>query len=97
MNEIPLKSLPRISNFNSQSLTRISSTGGRFLKPNLPIDLKIDNDGLWYKHKQQKNSHVMLDFIDTTLSSAGWRDFPLRNLPQNFNHGNIYTHFLLNQ
>ena len=63
------------------------------LKLNLPIDSKIDN-GLWYKQKKQKNSHVMLYFIDISIPGDGWRDFPSRNLPQNFNYGNIY-HYLV--
>ena len=58
------------------------------LKLNLPIDLKID-DGLWHNQKEQKNSHVMQDFIDISIPGDGWRDFPTRNLPQNFNCGNI--------
>ena len=32
------------------------------LKLNFPIDSKIDN-GLWYKEKEQRNSHVLQDFI----------------------------------
>ena len=63
------------------------------LKLNFPIDSKIDN-GLWYKQKEQKNSHVMQDFIDISIPGDGWRDFPSRNLPQNFNYGNIY-HYLV--
>ena len=46
-------------------------------------------------NKNNKNSHVMQDFIDVSIpSSNGWRDFPSRNLPQNFNYGNIY-HYLV--
>ena len=63
------------------------------LKLNLPIDSKIDN-GLWYKQKEQKNSHVMQDFIDISIPDDGCRDFPSTNLTQNFNHGNIY-HYLV--
>ena len=63
------------------------------LKLNLPIDSKIDN-GLCYKQKEQKNSHVIQDFIDISIPGNGWRDFPSRNLPQNFNYGNIY-HYLV--
>ena len=57
-------------------------------KLNLAIDSKID-DGLWYKQKEQKNSHVMQDFIDISIPGDDWRDFPSRTLPQNFNYGNI--------
>ena len=63
------------------------------LKLNLPIVSKIDN-GLWYKQKEQKNSHVMQDLIDISIPGDGGRDFSLRNLPQHFNCGNIY-HYLL--
>ena len=63
------------------------------LKLNLSVDSKIDN-GLWYKQKKQKNSHVMQDFIDIGISGDGWRDFQSRNLPQSFNYGNIY-HYLV--
>ena len=62
------------------------------LKLNLPIDSKIDV--LWCKQKEQKNSHAMQDFIDISIPGDGWRDFPSRNLPQNFNYGNIY-HYLV--
>ena len=41
------------------------------LKLNLPIDSKIDN-GLWCKQKEQKNSHVMQDFIDISISGDSW-------------------------
>ena len=44
--------------------------------------------------KEQKNSHVMQDFIDISITGDGWRDFPSRNLPQNFNYGNIYNYFV---
>ena len=54
------------------------------LKLNLPIDSKIYN-GLWYKQKEQKN---------VSIPGDGWRDFPTRNLPQNFNYANIY-HYLV--
>ena len=63
------------------------------LKLNFPIDSKIDN-GLCCKQKEQKNSHVIQDFIDISIPGNGWRDFPSRNLPQNFNYGNIY-HYLV--
>ena len=59
------------------------------LKLNLPIDSKIDN-GLWYKQKEQKNSHIIQDFIDISIPGDGWRDFPSRNL----NYGNVY-HYLV--
>ena len=45
------------------------------LKLNLPINSKIDN-ALWYKQKEQKNSHVMQGFIDISIPGDGWRDFP---------------------
>ena len=32
-------------------------------------------------------------FIDISIPGDGWRDFPSRNLNQNFNYGNIY-HYL---
>ena len=63
------------------------------LKLNLPIDSKI-NDDLWYKQKEQKNSHVNQNFNDVSIPSDGWRDFPSRNLPQNFNYSNVY-HYLV--
>ena len=66
------------------------------LELNLLIDSKIDNnDGLCYKQKDQKNSHVIQNFIGISISAYGWRDFPLRNLSQNFNYGNIYTNFFV--
>ena len=40
------------------------------LKLNLPIDSKIDN-GLWYKQKEQKNRHVMQNFIDISIPGDG--------------------------
>ena len=60
------------------------------LKLNLPIDSKIVN-GLWYKQKEKKNSHVMQDFFNISIPGDGWRDLPSKNLPQNFNYGNIYN------
>ena len=45
---------------------------------------------MWCKQKEQKNSYVTQDFIDISISGDGWRDFVSRNLPQNFNYGNIY-------
>ena len=63
------------------------------LKLNLPIDSKID-DSLCYKQKQQKNSHIMQRFNDISIPGDGWRDFPSRNLPQNFDYGNVY-HYLI--
>ena len=33
-------------------------------------------------------------FIDISIPGDGWRDFPSRNLPQNFNYANIY-HYLV--
>ena len=31
----------------------------------------------------------MQDFIDISIAGDGWRDFPSRNLPQNFSYGYI--------
>ena len=36
----------------------------------------------------------MQNFIDISIPDDGWRDFPARNLAQNFNYGNIY-HYLV--
>ena len=62
------------------------------LKLNLSIDSKIGK-GLRYKEKEQKNSHVIQDFIDISIPGDGWRGFTSINLTQNFHYANIY-HYL---
>ena len=65
------------------------------LKLNLPIDLKIDN-GLWYKQKEQKNSHVMQDSIEIRiLAMAG--DISHQEICLKISIMVIYTITLLNQ
>ena len=44
--------------------------------------------------KEQKNSHVMHNFNDIIIPGDGWRDFPSRNLRQDFNYCNVY-HYLV--
>ena len=36
----------------------------------------------------------MQNFVAISIPDHGWRDFPSRNLPQNFNYGKIY-HYLV--
>ena len=65
------------------------------LKLNLPIDSKIDN-GLWYKQKEQKNSHVMQDFIEIRiLAMAG--EISHQEIYLKISIMVIYTITLLNQ
>lgn len=70
------------------------------LKMNLPVTPKVDG-GRWYKIKldkskegQQATSSSSADNTTTERPTDGWRDFPSRNLPANFNYGHVYFYLV---
>ena len=64
------------------------------LKLNLPVDPKIDG-GKWYKLKTEDSVSIENASSKTSFASLGdlhtdgWRLFPLKNLPANFNCGHV--------
>lgn len=69
------------------------------LKLNIPVDPKVDG-GKWYELKKETAIEEQnLPASNTLLRnrippSDGWRTFPSRNLPINFNYGHVY-HYLV--
>ena len=44
--------------------------------------------------KGAENNQIMQNFNDIGIPGDSWRDFPSKNLPQNFNSGNV-CHYLV--
>ena len=67
------------------------------LKLNLGVDRKVDGEK-WYESKKEKSkqsnsgSHVLPK--DFTFPVEGWKIFPSRDIPVNFNYGHVY-HYLV--
>lgn len=64
------------------------------LNMNLPIDPKVDG-GKWYDIKMNKISitHTSSLFRGD-LPEGGWKHFPSKNLPENFNYGHVYFYLV---
>jgi hypothetical protein len=62
---------------------------------NLPVDPKIDG-GKWYNLKAQSTRDVVsLNHLpNRVLPSTGWKTFPSRSLPANFNYGHVYFYLI---
>ena len=64
------------------------------LKLNLPVDPKIDG-GKWYNLKTEDSTSIENTSSKTSIASLGelpkngWRLFPSKNLPANFNYGHV--------
>ncbi|XP_066935617.1 uncharacterized protein [Clytia hemisphaerica] len=72
------------------------------LKTKLPVSQKIDG-GKWYEPKLQKSqegneSTPSCSYTANASSELpdddGWRDFPSRNIPANFNYGHVYFYLV---
>ena len=69
------------------------------LKLNLPVDPKIDG-GKWYNSKTEDSASIKNTSSKTSIVSLddlptdGWRLFPLKNLPANFNYGHVYFYLV---
>ena len=69
------------------------------LKLNLPVDPKIDG-GKWYNLKTKDNASIENTSSKTSIASLGdlpgdgWRLFPSKNLPANFNYGHVYFYLV---
>ena len=69
------------------------------LKLNLPVDPKI-NGGKWYNLKIEDSASIKNTNSKTSIASLGdlptdgWRLFPSRNLPANFNYGHVYFYIV---
>ena len=60
----------------------------------LPVDPKVDG-GKWYNIKATSATNNDLQHsTEQALPSSGWKSFPSRNLPENFNYGHVY-HYLV--
>ena len=58
------------------------------LRLTIPLDPKVDN-GVWYQQKLETIKSESLQ-SNVTVLKDGWRKFPSRNLPMNFNYGHVY-------
>ena len=69
------------------------------LKLNLPVDPKIDG-GKWYNLKAKDSGSIENTSSKTSIASLGdlpgdgWRLFPSKNLPANFNYGHVYFYLV---
>ena len=67
------------------------------MKLNLGVDPKVDG-GKWYELKKEKskqrNSGSNVLPKDFTFPVEGWKIFPSRDIPVNFNYGHVY-HYLV--
>ena len=69
------------------------------LKLNFPVDPKIDG-GKWYNLKTEDSASIENTNSKTSIASLGdlptdgWRLFPTKNLPANFNYGHVYFYLV---
>ena len=69
------------------------------LKLNLPVDPKIDG-GKWYNLKTEDSASIENTSSKTSIASLGdlptdgYRLFPSKNLPANFNYGHVYFYLV---
>ena len=69
------------------------------LKLNFPVDPKIDG-GKWYNLKTEDSALIENTNSKTSIASLGdlptdgWRLFPTKNLPANFNYGHVYFYLV---
>ena len=71
------------------------------LKTKLPVSQKIDG-GRWYELKLKKSQEGSESTptcsytanASSELPNDGWRNFPSRNIPANFNYGHVYFYLV---
>ena len=69
------------------------------LKLNFSVDPKIDG-GKWYNSRTEDSASIKNTSSKTSIASLGdfptdgWRLFPSKNLPANFNYGHVYFYLV---
>ena len=63
------------------------------MRLSISLDSKVDN-GVWYQQKLDTINKSESLQSNVTVLKDGWRKFPSRNLPRNFNYGHVYYHLI---